>query len=130
MSYAPLVVSKQTASHNMWTEIARPQYDCNGLRYASDLTDAEWAILEPSMPPSEAVGRPPTTDPREVVNAILYILRSGCPWRILPKDFEPRSTVQRYFYTWRDDGVWESINHDLRTAVRKRPGARPARRPA
>ena len=52
------------------------------------------------MPPAKAVGRPRTTDLREVVNAIVYLLRSGCPWRLLPKDFPPRSTVQRYFYAW------------------------------
>ena len=78
----------------MWTEITRPKYDRTGLRYASDLTDAEWRVIEPHMPPPKALGRPRTTDLRELVNAILYVLRSGCPWRLLPKDFPPRSTVQ------------------------------------
>ena len=108
----------------MWTEITRPKYARNGLRYASDLTDGEWAILEPSLPPSKAVGRPRTTDLREVVNGILYVLRSGCPWRMLAKDVPPPSTVQRCFYRWRDDGVWESIDHDLLRAAREAAGGR------
>ena len=90
----------------MWTEITRSKYERDGQRYASDLTDREWELIEPFMPPAKAVGRPRTTDLREVVNAIVYLLRSGCPWRLLPKDFPPRSTVQRYFYAWRDDATW------------------------
>ena len=108
----------------MWTEITRPKYERDELRYASDLTDAEWALIAPFMSPAKAVGRPRTTDLREVVNAILYVLRSGCPWRMLPKDFPPRSTVQRYFYAWRDDGTWAGINHHLLMAVRDDAGRR------
>jgi transposase len=111
----------------MWTEITRPKYERDGLRYASDLTDEEWSVLEPHMPSAKALGRPRTTDLREVVCAILYVLRSGCPWRLLPKDFPPRSTVQRYFYPWRDDGTWPIINHHLLIAVREAAG--PAARP-
>ena len=106
----------------MWTEITRPKYERAGLRYASDLSDAEWTLIEPHMPPSKALGRPRTTDLREVVNAILYLLRSGCPWRLLPKEFPPRSTVQRYFYAWRDDATWQRINHHLLMAVREAEG--------
>ena len=106
----------------MWTEITRPKYDRTGLRYASDLTDAEWRVIEPHMPPPKALGRPRTTDLRELVNAILYVLRSGCPWRLLPKDFPPRSTVQRYFALWRDDGLWARINHALLMAAREAEG--------
>ncbi len=106
----------------MWTEITRPKYDRRGLRYASDLTDAEWALIEPYLPPTKATGRPRTTDLREVVNAILYLLRSGCPWRLLPKEFPPRSTVQRYFYAWRDDATWQRINHHLVMAMRAAEG--------
>ena len=106
----------------MWTEITRPKYDRAGLRYASDLTDAEWRVIEPHMPPPKALGRPRTTDLRELVNAILYVLRSGCPWRLLPKDFPPRSTVQRYFALWRDDGLWARINHALLMAAREAEG--------
>ena len=114
----------------MWTEITRPKYGRDGLRYASDLKCAEWNSIEPYMPRAKAAGRPRTTDLREVVNAILYLLRSGCPWRMLPKEFPPRSTVQRYFYAWRDDATWRRINHHLLMAVREGRGARgqPVRR--
>ena len=106
----------------MWTEITRPKYEREGLRYASDLTDREWQLIAPFLPPTKAVGRPRTTDLREVVNAILYLLRSGCPWRMLPTEFPPRSTVQRYFYAWRDDATWQRINHHLLMAVREAEG--------
>ena len=109
----------------MWTEITRPKYARDGLRHASDLTDAEWAILKPLLPPARVLGRPRTTDLREVVNAILYVLRSGCPWRMMPKHFPPRSTVQRYFYAWRDDGFRERINRTL-LAVARVAGGREA----
>ena len=97
----------------MWTETTRKKYAREGLRYASDMTDAEWAELEPLLPPAKCLGRPRTTEMRELVNALFYILRGGCAWRMLPKDFPPRSTVQRYFYAWREDEVWLSINHML-----------------
>ncbi len=106
----------------MWTEITRPKYERDGLHYASDLTDAEWAFIDPHMPAARTVGRPRTTDLREVVNAIVYVLRAGCPWRLLPRDFPPRSTVQRYFYAWRDDDTWARINHHLLMAVREAEG--------
>ena len=106
----------------MWTEITRPKYERTGLRYASDLSDAEWRVIERHMPAPNALGRPRTTDLREVVNAILYVLRSGCPWRLLPKDFPPRSTVQRYFAAWRDDELWARINHHLLMAAREAEG--------
>ncbi len=114
----------------MWTEITRPKYEREGLRYASDLTDGEWELIEPFVPPTKVVGRPRTTELRDVVDAILYLLRAGCPWRLLPRDFPPRSTVQRYFYAWRDDAIWQRINHHLLMAVREAEGARPARPPA
>ena len=94
-----------------WTDITREQHKRAGLRYPSDLTDAEWAVVAPLLPPARPGGRPRTTDLREVVNAILYLASSGCQWRMLPKDFPPLSTVQGYFYTWRDMGLWQSINH-------------------
>ena len=97
----------------MWTEITRPKYERDELRYASDVKDAEWALIEPLLPPTKALGRPRTTDLREVVNALLYVLRCSCPWRLLPHDFPPRSTVQRYFYGWRSNGVWQEINQEL-----------------
>ena len=106
----------------MWTEITRPKYERDLLRYASDLTDGEWKVLEPLLPRAKALGRPRTTALREVVNAILYLLRSGCPWRMLPRDFPPRSTVQRYFYLWRDDGTWAEVNRQLLVAAREAEG--------
>lgn len=90
----------------MWTEITRDQYRRDGLRYASDMTAEEWSIIEPLLPPPRRLGRPRKADLREVLNAILYVLATGCQWRALPKDFPPRSTVQGYFYRWRDDGTW------------------------
>ena len=97
----------------MWTEITRPQYERSGLRYASDLTDGEWQLIAPLLPPARRLGRPRTTDLREVLNAILYMARTGCQWRMLPKEFPPRSTVQRYFYAWRCEGTLRALNHHL-----------------
>ena len=88
----------------MWTEITRPKYERAGRRYASDLTDAEWRLIEPFMPPVKRLGRPRETDLRDVVDAILYIARTGCQRRLLAKDFPPFTTVQGYFYDWRDQG--------------------------
>ncbi len=87
-----------------WTEITRAQYRRSGLRYASDMTDAEWALIVRRMPARRHLGRPREVDLRKVVQAILFILSSGCQWRALPKDFPPYSTVQGYFYAWRDTG--------------------------
>lgn len=105
-----------------WTETTRLQYRREGLRFASDTTDAEWALLKPLMPEPAGIGRPRKTDLREVVNAILYILGTGCQWRALPKEFPPRSTVQGYFYHWRDDGTWHSINRTLVRRARQAVG--------
>jgi len=106
----------------MWTEITRAKYERFGLRYASDLTDAEWEVIAPLMPAPRRLGRPRTTDLRALVNALLYMLRTGCQWRLLPKEFPPRSTVQRYFYAWRRIGLWAGINHALLMRVREMDG--------
>lgn len=106
----------------VWTEITRPRYLRLGLRYASDLTDAEWQIVEPFMPPPAHLGRPREIELRSVVNAILYILATGCQWRALPKDFPARSTVQGYFYRWRDDGTWCWVNDALVKLARQMIG--------
>jgi transposase len=106
----------------MWTEITRANYDRSDLRYASDLTDAEWALIEAFLPPAKRLGRPRTTDLREVVNALLYMMRTGCQWRMLPREFPPRSTVQRYFYAWREEGTWPRINHELLMRARLADG--------
>jgi putative transposase len=105
-----------------WTEITREHYRRNGLRYASDTTDSEWSLLAPFMPRQRRVGRPRTVDLRAVVNAILYILATGCQWRALPKDFPPRSTIQYYFYGWRDQRIWRRINLALVRRVRQTGG--------
>ncbi|MEQ8639367.1 MAG: IS5 family transposase [Alphaproteobacteria bacterium] len=106
----------------MWTEIPRPKYERSDLRYATDVTDAEWALIAPHLPEPRALGRPRETELREVVNAIFYMLRAGCAWRLIPREFPPRSTVQRYFYAWRDDGTWQTINHLLVMAARQADG--------
>ena len=105
-----------------WTEITRPQYRRDHLRYASDTTDEEWKVIAPHLPPPADCGRTRATDLREVVNAIFYIAQTGCQWRLLPKDLPPYTTVQRYFYAWRDSGVWQTINHVLLIEVREAAG--------
>ena len=105
-----------------WTEITRRQYRRDGLRYASDLSEAEWQSIAPHLPPAKPHGRPRETDLREAVNAMLYVLTTGCQWRLLPTDFPPYTTVQRFFYGWRDDGTWRRINHHLLLAAREAMG--------
>ena len=89
-----------------WTEITRAQYQREGLRYASDLTDEEWALIRRQLPVRHRLGRPRKVRLRSVVEAILFVLSTGCQWRALPKEFPPYSTVQGYFYAWRDTGRW------------------------
>ena len=105
-----------------WNDITRKQHNRDGLRYPSDLTDAEWALVSPFIPPSKPGGRPRKTDMREVMNGILYIAGGGVQWRALPKDFPPVSTVRGYFYSWRDAGLWQTINHVLVMATRDLEG--------
>jgi transposase len=105
-----------------WTETTRRQYGRSGLRYASDLTDGEWALLKPLMPPPSRIGRPRERDLRVVTNAILYMASTGCQWRQLPKDFPPYSTVQGYFYAWSRSQLLASINHRLVMAAREAQG--------
>ena len=106
----------------MWTEITRPDYERRGRFYASDMTDQEWSLIAPFMPPRKRTGRPRTTDLRAVVDAILYLASTGCQWALLPNDFPPCSTVKRYFYAWRDQGLLERINHQLVMVARKLAG--------
>ena len=106
----------------MWTEITRPKYEREGQRYASDLTDGEWALIEPHMPAAKPLGRPREIELRAVLDAILYIARTGCQWRMLPKDFPPFTTVQGYFYDWRDNGLFEAINFALLLQAREAAG--------
>jgi putative transposase len=90
--------------------------------YDSDLTDAEWALLQPLLPPAVPAGAPRTTDLREVVNAILYRLHNGCAWHALPHDFPPEGTARDYFHRWRRSGLWQKINDTLRRRVRQAEG--------
>lgn len=108
-----------------WDETTRKKYARNCCRYASDLTDAEWALIEPNIPPSNRMGRPRKWPMREIMNALLYIASTGCQWRMLPKDFPPFSTVQKYFYWWRDDRLLEKINHQLLLECREGHGRSP-----
>jgi putative transposase len=108
-----------------WTEITRAQHCRRGLRYASDLRDAEWELLFFFLPARRRVGRPREVDLRAVMNAILYILATGCQWRALPKDFPPYSTVQYYFYLWRDQRLWRRINLALVRRARTAAGRNP-----
>src|SRR5271168_3961822 len=85
-----MVVAKQSSRHKMWTEITRPKYEREGQRYASDLTDAEWALIEPHMPAIKRLGRPRATELRDVLDAILYMARTGCQWRMLPVHYRAR----------------------------------------
>jgi len=106
----------------MWTPTTREQYRRQTMRYQTDLTDEEWRVIEPYLPPPKTTGRPRAWPMREIVNAIFYVLRGGIAWRLLPSDFPPWSTVYRWFATWRDDCVFEKINHALLIADRERVG--------
>ena len=105
-----------------WTEITRKQYQRDGLRCASDMTQGKWAVIGPLLPAPRRLGRPRRADLREVINAIFYILATGCQLRALPREFPPRSTVQGYFYGWRDDGTWHEVVATLVVRARHAPG--------
>jgi transposase len=106
----------------MWTPTTRRQHSRDGLRYETDLTDAEWALIEPLMPERNERGRPREWPAREIMNAIFYVLRGGVAWRLLPNDLPPRTTVYRWFARWRDTGLFEAMNHVLVMADRERVG--------
>jgi putative transposase len=97
----------------MWTPTTREQYRRRTPRYQTDVTDEEWRVIEPLLPPAKNTGRPRAWPMREIVNAIFYVLRGGIAWRLLPSDLPPWSTVYRWFARWRDDCVFERINHAL-----------------
>jgi len=105
-----------------WTKTTRKQYRRDGLRYASDTTYKEWKLLRRLLPKQGRIGRPSKWDLRVIMDAILYILATGCQWRALPKDFPPYSTVQYYFYNWRDRQVWRRINRILVERARRAAG--------
>ena len=94
----------------------------NRKQYPSDLSGEQWDILFPLLPPAKPGGRPRTVDLREVVNGILYVLRSGCSWRMVPHDLPPWQTLYKYFRRWSADGSWERVHEALRPMVREAEG--------
>lgn len=106
----------------MWTPTTREQHSRKALRYQTDVTDAEWAVIEPHLPAACSTGRPRVWPMREIVNGIFYVMRAGCPWRLLPSDFPPWETLYRWFGAFRDDGRFERINHALVMDDRERVG--------
>lgn len=106
----------------MWTTENRGRYERKGLRYPSDLTEAEWAFVEPLIPPAKRGGRKREVDVREVLNGVLYILSAGCQWRALPKDLPPKSTVHGYLQRWDYDGTLMRIHDALYVACREQAG--------
>jgi transposase len=106
----------------MWRAEHRRAADRRGLRYPSDLSDAEWALVAPLIPPAKRGGRPREVSLREVLNAIFYVLSTGCQWQALPKDLPPKSTAHLYFGLWDWDGTLERLHHALYVAVREHEG--------
>ena len=106
----------------MWKPEHRAASDRRGLRYESDLMDAEWALVLPLIRPAKRGGRPRTVNVREVLNAIFYVLWTGCQWKALPKDLPPRSTVWEYLDLWDWDGTLARIHHALYVEVREKAG--------
>ncbi len=106
----------------MWTAEHRRAADRRGLRYPSDLSAAEWALIAPLIPPAKRGGRKRSVDVREVLNGIFYVLSTGCQWNALPKTLPPKSTVYDYFDLWEWDGTLERIHHALYLAVRDQAG--------
>jgi len=104
----------------MWTTENRGKYSRRGLRYPSDLTDQEWAFITNLIPPAKRGGRRREVDVREIVNALLYILETGCPWGHLPKDLPPKSTAYDYFDLWSWDGTLERIHDALYVVLREK----------
>ena len=106
----------------MWTNDNRARYDRSKLRYPSDLTDEEWGLIRPRIPPAKRGGNKRTVDVREVVNGLLYVLSTGCQWAAIPKDLPPRSTVNHYFCRWDYDGTLDRLHHALYVRCRELAG--------
>jgi len=106
----------------MWTNENRGRYDRSRLRYPSDLTDEEWALVEPLIPPAKRGGRRRSVDMRKVVDGLMYVLSTGCQWRYVPKDLPPKSTVFHYFVLWTYHGVIDRIHYALYVECRERLG--------
>ena len=109
----------------MWTVDNRGRHDRSRLRYPSDLTDAEWALVEPLIPAAKRGGNKRTVDVREIVNALMYVLGTGCQWAALSKDLPARSTVNDYFLRWTDDRTLARLHHALHVACREQAGRDP-----
>jgi len=106
----------------MWTKENRGRYDRSRLRYPSDLTDEEWALVKPLIPPAKRGGNKRHVDERAIVDGLMYILSTGCQWRALPKDLPPRSTVHDYLDLWSWDGTLDRIHHALYEKCREQAG--------
>jgi transposase len=104
---------------DMWTDENRARYDRSKLRYPSDLTDGEWALIEPLIPPAKPGGNKRTIVERDIVNGLMYILSTGCQWASLPRDFPPRSTVNDYFRRWEQDRTLDHMHHALYVLCRE-----------
>jgi len=106
----------------MWTTESRARHDRSKLRYPSDLTDEEWSLVKPAIPPAKPGGRKRETDERELVNGVMYVLSTGCQWRYIPKDLPPKSTLHDYLDLWNYDGTLEKIHHTLYVKCREQAG--------
>ena len=106
----------------MWTKENRGRYDRSKLRYPSDLTDEEWALVKPLIPPAKRGGNKRRVDVRAIVDGLMYILSTGCQWRALPKDLPPRSTVHDYLDLWNWDGTLDRLHHALYEKCREQAG--------
>ena len=106
----------------MWTTESRARHDRSKLRYPSDLTDDEWSLVKPAIPPAKRGGRKRETDERELVNGVMYVLSTGCQWRYIPKDLPPKSTLHDYLDLWNYDGTLEKIHHTLYVKCREQAG--------
>jgi transposase len=110
----------------MWTTETRARHDRSKLRYPSDLTDDEWSLIKPLIPPAKPGGRKREVDEREVVNGIMYVLSTGCQWRFVPKDLPPKSTLYDYLERWNYDGTLVKVHHVLYIKCREQVGREPS----
>ena len=106
----------------MWTQENRARYDRSKLTYPSNLTDAEWALIGPLIPPAKPGGNKRSVDMRKVVDGLMFLLSAGSQWRAIPKDLAPRSTVHRYFLRWQWDGTLDRMHHELYVKCRELAG--------
>jgi transposase len=106
----------------LWTNENRGRYDRSGLRYPSDVTDAEWSLVAPLIPPARSGGNRRRVDEREVVNGLMYVLSTGCQWRAIPKDLPARSTLYDYFDLWTYDGTLQRLHETLYATCREQAG--------